>query len=295
MNGCIRGSFLIKDTNKLQSKRWIVGYDFRKDFVNLHSWLQEKRKRPSADFCDQEHLKDQIEQSIVAGSSMSKDFFVIVHRWPEKFLHIRSCKGPNGCVYIESSSDPLYDGGNFTSLDVVSTEKVVQNSSLSKSLILWICKKTNDITSLTGSGTIVEMPLVEGELYLLSAQRDTLEAQRILERPEVPWTGDIRIVSPGKASGVLAIVHPASTGEFPAERYEKIIFGVSNPSTNLTALTGKAEGFLFERGSVLSHLAILLREKKIPAMIVTNLFRRYFAGKRIRFDTRLREIEVIDS
>lgn len=53
------------------------------------------------------------------------------------------------------------------------------------------------------------------------------------------------------------------------------------PSTGLIELTRWVRGFIFERGSLLCHTAIVLREKGVPAVIVPDATRRFQDGDRV--------------
>jgi len=54
---------------------------------------------------------------------------------------------------------------------------------------------------------------------------------------------------------------------------EPPIVRASRPYAALSILIGSVAGFVFEQGSVLSHLAILLREAKVPAVFGPDVTR----------------------
>ena len=46
------------------------------------------------------------------------------------------------------------------------------------------------------------------------------------------------------------------------------------PNEKLAVILDKAKGFIFERGSLLCHFAIILRERHIPAVVYPNALDR---------------------
>lgn len=53
------------------------------------------------------------------------------------------------------------------------------------------------------------------------------------------------------------------------------------PNEKLSVLLDTAKGFIFERGSLLCHFAIILRERKIPAVIVPNALSVFKEGQMV--------------
>lgn len=66
---------------------------------------------------------------------------------------------------------------------------------------------------------------------------------------------------------------------------ENSILVCEYPNAKLSVLLDKVNGVIFERGSLLCHLAIILREKKIPAVIYPNAREKFANGD---------EIEIVD-
>lgn len=64
---------------------------------------------------------------------------------------------------------------------------------------------------------------------------------------------------------------------------EKPIIFVDKPYAILSVLIEHVSGFVFEKGSLLCHLSILLRENKIPSAIVYESKKRFHNGDRVIF------------
>jgi len=56
------------------------------------------------------------------------------------------------------------------------------------------------------------------------------------------------------------------------------------PIPSLSILMGHVAGFIFEKGSLLSHLGIILRENKIPAILMPGSMEEYCEGEMVNFD-----------
>jgi rifampicin phosphotransferase len=65
---------------------------------------------------------------------------------------------------------------------------------------------------------------------------------------------------------------------------ESIILVAERPYSALAVLIDKIDGFVFEDGAILSHLAILLREAQKPAVLYPNATKLITTGQRIRID-----------
>jgi len=73
-----------------------------------------------------------------------------------------------------------------------------------------------------------------------------------------------------------------------AEHQHDSIFVCESPTLDLVSLLpedGLGVGFLFRGGSRLCHLAVLLRERKIPAMFVGEVVDELKQGAVMRMDT----------
>jgi hypothetical protein len=63
---------------------------------------------------------------------------------------------------------------------------------------------------------------------------------------------------------------------------ERPIVVAEYPSRTLAVLTPYVSGFIFERGALLAHLPIILREKRIPAVVFPNAKEVFRTGDRVR-------------
>lgn len=73
---------------------------------------------------------------------------------------------------------------------------------------------------------------------------------------------------------------------------EKKVLIAPYPDPVLSALIDYYDGFIFERGGLLSHLAIILREKKIPAIILPEIY-SYVDKSSIVYDNGSLEFELL--
>jgi len=127
----------------------------------------------------------------------------------------------------------------------------------------------------------------DGELFLIDHFRSA------------PTTGlPDQVVSAGQHEGALVMVHhegvaSALNSHFhdvhqSAEHERDVIFVCERPTLDLVSLLpedGSGVGFLFRGGSRLCHLAVLLRERKIPAMFVGEVVDELKQGAVMRMDT----------
>ena len=89
------------------------------------------------------------------------------------------------------------------------------------------------------------------------------EFPKILFHKPIELEEELISVSPGKAEGVLVADVKDSSGK-------KILY-TKNLEPSLTAYFDQIEGIVSERGSLLSHLAIIAREEKIPVIVNFSL------------------------
>ncbi len=81
------------------------------------------------------------------------------------------------------------------------------------------------------------------------------------------------VLSPGKIEGILYFIHSISDLK-NIDITDKIIVIKELDVNTLLYLYG-AKGVIIERGSFLSHVAIFLRESKIPCRIISNITNKY--------------------
>ncbi len=100
---------------------------------------------------------------------------------------------------------------------------------------------------------------------------------RLSHRPALP-VGLALGVSAGLAEGLL--VRPEEAGRSGAD--EILLTRLLTP--DLAVHFGRVRGILAERGGLLSHLAILARERGVPVVMDPAAFGRLRPGDRVRLD-----------
>jgi hypothetical protein len=111
-----------------------------------------------------------------------------------------------------------------------------------------------DIVSDSGN-LVISSGIVQGPVLKLD-EDDTL--YRLSVGAAISVTGYHEVTKHDKLKGILNMVSESS---------QKPIVYVKKPYVILSTLFEYVAGFIFEEGSLLCHLAILLRESKIPAVI----------------------------
>lgn len=315
VNGMKKESYLIGKESSVSKSygKWIVHYDFRNKFKDLENWLRDRKIRPKPMICEERQLQARIENALKLGSFYSHDFFVIIQELSTNYALITSCAGPNGEVYIECPHFVKSQGVNIAELKpaenpahgkeqadliiVFNKEEIFSQSEAlkDKELLRYILKKTREISQIIGFGTIVEWLLVENTLYFFSAQCASVKGLHALSHITKLMQNKKKVctISPGKTEGIVRQV------SFPIDNIylkkgEKYIFSAPNPSSGLCALIPYAKGFIFEKANILCHLAILLREQKIPAMVMKDV-RNPCDGEKIFFDAEKGFIRPVGS
>jgi hypothetical protein len=93
-----------------------------------------------------------------------------------------------------------------------------------------------------------------------------LEEDEVLSRLSIgPAVSIDKSTDVSEHEGLAAIIARVSTAP------EKPIVHASRPYAVLSVLIGQVAGFVFDRGSALGHLAILLREAGVPAVAAPGL------------------------
>ncbi|WP_328744913.1 deoxycytidine triphosphate deaminase [Streptomyces sp. NBC_00285] len=128
-----------------------------------------------------------------------------------------------------------------------------------------------------GEPYFVDYSLLTGDV--LSGERGTLVSAGSASGPLLKLADDdlLRRLSVGPAVSVDRSKDVVEHTEI-TRLLEKIqampappVVRVSRPYAVLSVLIGSVAGFVFEEGSVLCHLAILLREAKVPALVADDL------------------------
>jgi hypothetical protein len=249
---------------------YIIVYDFRAHFKNLEQWMKEKKNRPRPIKCTKADVAEHLEQSIKRACAVSDDFFIHVN---VRFLHFHHlmCTVNGDKTYIECSDD--YDtahGKKGAHLCVVQKGEVVVNETgVPDDILVEAADYTGKLTAYVGDNTTCEFSLVDGLLYFYTGQKSS---SKVVTLPGSE-TDRTRVVSPGTVRGTVKHVNKASLSEGVAgilNPDKKYVFVAEKPYSEFVALLNYAEGFIFREGSMLCHLAILLREKGIPARIIPH-------------------------
>jgi len=96
--------------------------------------------------------------------------------------------------------------------------------------------------------------------------------------------------SPGIVDAEVQLIHDPNN---PGELKDKILVA-QHTDPGWTPLFPLSKGILVERGSLLSHSAIVAREMGIPAIVgISDLFQKLQSGDRVRFDGATGEIELL--
>ncbi len=256
------GDFLVRHNY------YIIVYDFRTHFENLEQWMKEKKTRPRPVRCTRADITEQLEKTVERGCAFTDDFFIHVNvRFP-RYIHLL-CTSNGDKTYIDCSDDfDAAHGTRNTSLCVVQGKKVVVNeTAVPDTLAVKAARYTESLTQFIGGGTTCEFSLVDGNLYFYTGQRS---CSREVTLPDL-YTKNMRVISPGVIRGIIMHVDKASLPDIVekiSKTNQKYVFLAEKPYSEFVDILTFAQGFIFNEGSMLCHLAILLREKGIPARMI---------------------------
>jgi rifampicin phosphotransferase len=112
-----------------------------------------------------------------------------------------------------------------------------------------------------GTGVILSRGYAEGPTLVIRASEELniLSVAPVVSLNEVPMAEDLGPTFSSLLASIKALQQPP-------------IIVAARPYAALAALIPHAAGFVFERGSLLCHLAILLRERGLPAVQGPDLF-----------------------
>src|SRR3989338_5293284 len=106
---------------------------------------------------------------------------------------------------------------------------------------------------------VTELMVIEDKFFFLEAKKGKYHIE----------IGSVMVISKGEeVSGTCS-----RSGETEIILAEK-------PDIELTPLASRAKGFIFRKGALLAHFAVILRERSLPAFIVGNLIDS-LEGKRV--------------
>ncbi|MBL0057974.1 MAG: hypothetical protein IPP35_02385 [Elusimicrobia bacterium] len=94
-------------------------------------------------------------------------------------------------------------------------------------------------------------------------------------------TGKYLGVSAGTAEGFLVTVDELGS---PERKDQKMVLFSENLSPNLVTYFDRIQGILSHNGGLLSHLAILARERRLPVMVHFVPNAKFPLGAQVRFD-----------
>lgn len=171
-----------------------------------------------------------------------------------KILIIEAVKESSELMYHhgEKEFSGTFDGNIFSGNLPVSIKEAVERRFSS---ILSFLKEF-------GNG-IMECGIISGKFFFFEAKKSADL------REDYNFISSLSEEIIGKAILYSKIDNPA----------EKYIILAETPNLELAKFIPQASAFIFERGSILSHFSIILREQKIPALIYPNALK--LNGKKI--------------
>lgn len=262
---------------------YLIRYDFRGDFDELEKWMKEKRMRPNAILCQRDDVIDQIERSIEIGKAYSDTFFIIVTERFPFYKHVMSSMSES-YTYIECSDDSdATHGCRDTKLCVLRGEdRIIDDTGFSDDLVKLIYDVTKQMSSVIGGNLICEFNIYQNILYLSTAQRSG--KMKTVFGPYIEK--DLKIISVGPLRGIIKRINEneKSVRDIVTELSEtgrRYVFLAEKPYSEFVDLLPFADGFIFDEGSMLCHLAVLLREKEIPARIIRGSTEKYKEADRV--------------
>ena len=246
---------------------YIIVYDFRAHFKNLEQWMKEKKNRPRPVKCTRDDVQEELEKSVERGCSFTDDFFIHVNvRFPQ-YNHIM-CTTNDGKTYIEVSDDfDAAHGIKGAHLCIVEKKNVLMNETgIPDDILVKAADYTEKLTAFIGNNTTCEFSLVDGALYFYTGQKSSV---KIVTIPPT-CTEQMRVISPGVIRGTIKQIDKSLHIDL-SRINNKYVFVAEKPFSEFVDILQVADGFIFNEGSMLCHLAILLREKGIPARIIPHI------------------------
>jgi len=249
---------------------YIIVYDFRAQFEDLELWMKKRQVRPRPVKCTRADVVEHIEECIERGGEFTDDFFIHVNVRFLQYNHML-CTVNGDRTYIECSEDfDTAHGKEGAQLCIVQKGSVLLNeTSIPDGILVEAAHYTEKLTAFVGDNTTCEFSLVDGNLYFYTGQRSS---RKIVTIP-FSRAHTVRVVSPGTVKGTLKRVDRTSIPDVVStlsETNQKYVFLAEKPYSEFVDLLKFAKGFIFNEGSMLCHLAIVLREKGIPARIIPH-------------------------
>jgi len=293
---CITESSLRMEFKK--NDRFHYYYDFRNNFVDLHSWLVSKPKRPSYVIFKGVDATQRIQEAIKKGNAFAKSFRIIVQKIGDVSPIFGTATAQKNKVYIEvSHTYSVAHGDNCAAYVDNGKGELVQYFSirhgdkevvLPNTILKRVATLTKRLCKLIGEGCIIEWGSRHDEIFLHSAQRSIRESfPFILTESHSADRYGMRIIFPGKLEGTIKRPSDILFRTFQNSKGERYIILCERPDSRLVTLLPYAKGFVFEKGGLLCHLALLLREAKVPAVIMDGALSCFRSGDTINMDIGL--------
>jgi hypothetical protein len=262
----------------LHSDVYCVQYDFRAQFKNIEQWMEIKKVRPGPTSCSKYDLEKQIKISLEKGNNFTSNFFLIATISFPKYPFILSTVSHKSTFIEYSESFEAVHGSKNAELCILQGDTPVRNDpDIPCSILTQIADATRRYTSIIGSNTTCEFFLLDDIPCLLAAQKRSIKKMPL----SVSCTENVKTITPGVIRGTIKKVSEASVPDIVTnltKNCQKYVFLADKPFSELVGLLQFADGFIFNEGSMLCHLAILLRERGIPARIIRGSISQYEDG-----------------
>jgi phosphohistidine swiveling domain-containing protein len=272
------------DDFPVHTDTYCVMYDFRAQFETLEQWMGMKKVRPGPVFCNRKNLEPHIEKSLEKGYNFASDFLLIVSLATPGYPSILSTFSQQSLFIEYSKNSDVAHGSEHAELCIVQGDTPVRNDpGLPHHVLTAVAAATRTFTELIGENTTCEFLVLDNVLCLLAAQKSSIM--------RIPLSGcspvDVKVVAPGSIQGTIKQVDKASlpdTVKTLSKTNQKHVFIAEKPYSEFADILNYAEGFIFDKGSMLCHLAILLREMGIPARIINDTTSTYKDGDTISLE-----------
>ncbi|MGD2249400.1 MAG: PEP-utilizing enzyme [Candidatus Methanofastidiosia archaeon] len=256
-------------------------FDFRADFRGLEKWMKESKKRPRPYYCSKKDIPKQIKESIKRGSDFTNRFFVIiVPQAPRYPFAVSIIDGKYTYVEFSNHFDAIH-GSKDTSMSIIKEKKVVYNENkLSYDCLTKISRITKDYTKIIGVNTMCEFFIIDNMPCLISSQRRSQKKVSLC----LPQFERTKQISQGPICGTIKYINKMTLPETIkqlSQTDKEYVFLAKRPNSEFVELLKFSNGFIFEEGGLLCHLAILLREKGISARIIQNSTLKFRDGEKI--------------
>ena len=246
---------------------YVFLYDFRTRFHGLKQWMKERNTRPKPTHCGRREIGTHLKKIIDTGSQFMNHYFIAVNQYSPDLPFAASTINQH-LTYIEyANSFKAIEGLRSTKLSILrGTTPLLNETGFSTDCLIKITAATKKITDVIGDNTTCEFFIIDEEPYLVTGQKRSAKDVPF----SVPDSGKMRIISEGQIQGKIKWVenpHISHTLD-SLHKGDTYIFLAEKPHSEFVDLLPFARGFIFNRGSMLCHLAIVLREMNIPARII---------------------------